>query len=368
MRRKACVVKRGKKWAVKQPLPDGKYRWRTVGTRKKDAEALRDELNRRLLLGAAYVELPKTFREVRDEWLAAYELRSQAASVAIAKTSLKHLDPYEDRPVETLRASEIEALVVGLARSAPRMAQLTLRHAKMLLATARERGQAVDPAIFTLKSPKHDERDPVFLEWEQVEALASHMAGCLGRLVSVAAASGLREGECLRLRDADIDFERGTVRVRQSKTRSGVRVVDLPPVALRLLREQRLARAPGTDLVFPSPEGKPLDRSRLMGRYFRPAAVKAGLGEFIKDNDGKEHYTGITFHDLRHTFISLMARANVHVSVIAAMVGHKDGGALLLRRYRHLFPLEQKDAAAAFERLVRGGVAPGLQAGSDSGP
>jgi hypothetical protein len=48
--------------------------------------------------------------------------------------------------------------------------------------------------------------------------------------------------------------------------------------------------------------------------------------------------------------------------VIAAMVGHRDGGALVLRRYRHLFPDEQKAAAAAFERLVRGGVAQGLQA------
>jgi integrase len=137
---------------------------------------------------------------------------------------------------------------------------------------------------------------------------------------------------------------------------------------VRLLREQLLARAPGTDIVFASPNGMPLDRSRLMARYVRPAAVKASLGEFTKDDDGREHYSGITFHDLRHTFISLMARANVHVSVIAAMVGHKDGGALLLRRYRHLFPLEQKDAAAAFERLVRGGVAPGLQTSSEAGP
>jgi integrase len=96
-----------------------------------------------------------------------------------------------------------------------------------------------------------------------------------------------------------------------------------------------------------------------MGRYFRPAAVRAGLGE--RDADG--HYSGVVFHDLRHTFVSLMALAGVHVSVIAAMVGHKDGGALLLRRYRHLFPHEQKAAAAAFERLVvRGGVAQGLQA------
>jgi hypothetical protein len=58
-----------------------------------------------------------------------------------------------------------------------------------------------------------------------------------------------------------------------------------------------------------------------------------------------------------------MASAGVHVSVIASMVGHKDGGELLLRRYRHLFPHEQKAAAAAFERLVVcDGFAQGLQA------
>jgi hypothetical protein len=62
-----------------------------------------------------------------------------------------------------------------------------------------------------------------------------------------------------------------------------------------------------------------------------------------------------------------MAAAGVHISVIAAMVGHRDGGALLLRRYRHLFPHEQKAPAAAFERLVvRGGVAQGSQAAASS--
>jgi integrase len=280
--------------------------------------------------------------------------------VAIAKTSLAHLAPHEDRLVETLRAGELETLVVALARRAPRMAQLTLRHAKMVLRTARERGQVVDPALFTLKPPGHDEREPVFLTWEQVETLASWMPDDLARIVPFAAASGLREGECLRLRDEDIDFGHGSVRVRQAKTRSGVRVVDLPPIGLRLLREQLLARPPGTDLVFPSSTGKLLDRNRLMGRYFRPAAVRAELGE--RDADG--HYSGVVFHDLRHTFVSLMAAAGVHVSVIAAMVGQKDGGgSLLLRRYRHLFPHEQKAATEAFERLVvSGGVAQGLQA------
>jgi hypothetical protein len=31
MRRRACIVKLGNKWSVKQPLPNGRYRWTTVG-------------------------------------------------------------------------------------------------------------------------------------------------------------------------------------------------------------------------------------------------------------------------------------------------------------------------------------------------
>jgi integrase len=215
-----------------------------------------------------------------------------------------------------------------------------------------------DAAIFLIRPPRHDERQPVFLTWEQVETLASWMPEEMARIVSFAAASGLREGECLRLKSGDIEFDRGTVRVRESKTRSGVRVVDLPPIALRLLRAQLLARPPGTELVFPGPAGKLLDRHRLMGRYFRPAAVRVGLGAI----DATRHYTGVVFHDLRHTFVSLMAAAGVHVSVIASIVGHKDGGGLVLHRYRHLFPMEQKAAAAAFEHhVLNGGVAQGLQ-------
>ena len=35
-----------------QPLPNGRYRWRTIGPRKRDAEIVRDEINGRIALGA----------------------------------------------------------------------------------------------------------------------------------------------------------------------------------------------------------------------------------------------------------------------------------------------------------------------------
>jgi hypothetical protein len=67
MRKKACVVRRGNSWAVKQPLPDGRYRWQTVGPRKRAAELVRDELNRRAALGALYPAPPLTFAEFVEE-------------------------------------------------------------------------------------------------------------------------------------------------------------------------------------------------------------------------------------------------------------------------------------------------------------
>jgi hypothetical protein len=50
-------------------------------------------------------------------------------------------------------------------------------------------------------------------------------------------------------------------------------------------------------------------------------------------------------HDLRHTAISLMCRAGYRPEWVAERVGHHDGGALILRNYRHLCPTEMSAVA-----------------------
>jgi len=44
----------------------------------------------------------------------------------------------------------------------------------------------------------------------------------------------------------------------------------------------------------------------------------------------------MTPHDLRHLFATRCIESGVDVRTVAAWLGHKDGGALLLRRYSHL--------------------------------
>ena len=79
-----------------------------------------------------------------------------------------------------------------------------------------------------------------------------------------------------------------------------------------------------------------------MNRVFKPAARAAGIPE-------------LTFHDLRHTGASLMIAAGCNVKVIAEQMGHADGGALVLRRYGHLYKGARRQAAIALESHVFAG-------------
>ncbi len=64
-------------------------------------------------------------------------------------------------------------------------------------------------------------------------------------------------------------------------------------------------------------------------------------------------FEGFTFHMLRHTAGSLMARAGIDPAVASERLGHTDGGALFLRTYRHLYEAEKRTQAMRLEALVR---------------
>jgi integrase len=61
-----------------------------------------------------------------------------------------------------------------------------------------------------------------------------------------------------------------------------------------------------------------------------------------------KRYDSLGFHQLRHAAISLMRRAGYRPAWVAERVGHADGGALILKRYRHLYPSESYAAAPSW--------------------
>jgi integrase len=349
MRKKACIVRRGDSWAVKQPLPDGRYRWRTVGRRKRDAEIVRDDINRRLALGALYPSEPQTFAEFVEGWFERYAQHVRPATLASCRDSLRRLALFDDWQLEMIRAADVEDHVFAVARTAPRSAELMLDTLKMILRNARERDQTIDEAVLRVRPPHRERAEMRFLDWGEVEQLATETVEPYGHLVRFACLTGLRQGELFALRDRALDLRRTTVVVEAgaregqlvpTKTAAGRRQVGLSAEAVRIVREQLLARTPNElGLVFPTPNGTVWRKDNFMARVFRPAVRRADLAP-------------LRFHDLRHTYAALMVAAGAHPKLLQAQLGHTSIN-VTLNTYGHLFPDAFADVGDALDRLVR---------------
>ncbi len=163
---------------------------------------------------------------------------------------------------------------------------------------------------------------------------------CTGRrkhlypIVLMAINTGLRLGELLALRWADINLETGTVWVMQSKN-GEARDVPLLPSLADYLRRARAA-APDSALVFRHQDGTPY---RSVASSWRGACRDAGIP--------RTH-----MHDLRHTFASRLLRTGADVAVLQELMGHKTPAMSL--RYSHAFADTKRAAIARMEPATEG--------------
>ena len=214
------------------------------------------------------------------------------------------------------------------------------------------------------RPPKGEGRDVVILTDEQVKAILPALAGrAMYTPVVVALFTGLRRGELLALRWSNVDLDAKLIRVREAleeteagirvkepKTRKGLRDVTLPDLVVDVLRrhrqhqlEQRVALGLGrlTDdaLVFPRPDGglqSPKDFSTAWGHV----ADRIGVG-------------AVTFHALRHTHASQLVDAGVDIVTISRRLGHASPN-VTLGIYSHLFRKSDDKAAQAINAALAG--------------
>lgn len=167
-------------------------------------------------------------------------------------------------------------------------------------------------------------------------------------IVEVAAHSGMRQGELLALRWADVDLENGFASVNDPKNATP-RKVPLNETAQAVLAALRL-QSKG-QWVFCEADGRRY-ATRTLQRHFPAALAAAGITEF-------------RFHDLRHTCASWMAMAGVPILTIKEVLGHKDIRMTL--RYAHLTPDQRVDAVKRLDTFVQSKPATDPPAGNDNG-
>ena len=105
------------------------------------------------------------------------------------------------------------------------------------------------------------------------------------------------------------------------------------------LKKWRLACPPNKlDLIFPNEAGQPLNHSNVVSRYFEPALTKAEIGK-------------IRFHDLRHTYASLMIEQGENIKYIQSQLGHSSP-TVTLNVYAHLMKKVNQEAARRLEKVI----------------
>lgn len=223
-------------------------------------------------------------------------------------------------------------------------------------------------ASFEIDPIRVEAREGVALEYHELLGLASWLPERVKRIVPFCGTVGLRFTEAVTLTDDRVDLEAGTIFIpaRINKSRRP-KPIPLARIEVQLLREQLMARTPGTRVVFPTEKGAVYSHSGFQSIWL-PALFAGGLAHEETNGRGRPILVAdFRFHWLRHTAISLMARAGMKAELIAERVGHNDGGALIYRRYRHLFPSEVREAVSMLDRMVAGTAENAEHGGSTSG-
>lgn len=336
----------GSIWLRKDGRWSGSAYVRTVGNRvdrryvygrtRKEATAKLAELLKRHAEGAAAGSTTLTVEQFLREWLVhvAYRVRPQTHAGYENNVRLHLVPRIGQKKLSRLTVRDVRIMVDDLrqAEMSPRMVQwihstlrTALQHAfaEDLVTRNVARGVRIEtPAKVTTIEP--------FTVDEAREFLRKVRGHRLYALWATVLMLGLRRSEVCGLHWADIDLDKGTVRITRGLQRTGSklqelptktlrsrRTVPLPALCVRVLTEHRARQGKeranarhwqDTPYVFTSKFGTPLE-PRTLTRTFHALCARHGLRR-------------VRLHDLRHSCVSLLLALGVSPRVVMEIVGH----------------------------------------------
>lgn len=152
-------------------------------------------------------------------------------------------------------------------------------------------------------------------------------------IVLLGLSTALREGNIMALKWTDIDFDAGTILVRQTKN-DDPHIAPLRGEALVALKKyKRQHRIVGVDWVFPGNQSHA--HAEFPRDEWNAAREAAGLPE--------QRGMGYRFHNLRHNAASYLLQAGCSALEVADFLGHKS--LAMVKRYAHTTASHRQDVA-----------------------
>jgi integrase len=374
---RGSIVRRGaRSWRLKYDLPGTtkrQTRYVTIRGKRQDAER---ELAR--LIGAVHdgtnVEPSRiTVADYLRSWLSGAHGLSGKTHERYCGLAEQQIIPHLGAlALQKLRPAHVadwhQKLLASGGRDGRPLSPRTVGHAHRVLHRVLERALKSEliarNAAHTIEPPKVEHVEVEALKADQIAPLLDALQGhWLEPIAVLALGSGARRGEILALTWGHIDLAGATMRIERSleqtraglnfkrpKTRSGVRRLALPPIAVEALQAHRRRQLeirlvlgqgkPDADtLVFSTIEGEPLPPNNLSRDWRR----------FVK----ARKLPAISFHGLRHSHVSALVASGLDPLTVARRVGHANA-VVTMKTYAHMFEQTDTIAAKAIEAALAG--------------
>jgi len=353
--------------------PDGKplRHFETVKGRKGDAQRRLTELLASLDKGVYTPPGRLTVAEHLNNWLEGYVKTncSERTLDSIKSIVVHHLIPVLGHiQLNKLQPQVIQAYY-GKALEKPLSSRSVHYHHRILkqsLKYAVRQGYLGRNPCELVDPPSPRKKPMRTLTPDELEVLLQTASGNqFYPVIYTAVSTGLRQAELLGLRWRDIDPDitmsisvnralykrRGICKFIEPKTSHSRRRVSMTPKLAIYLREYRTERqrlfaeiGKGStldDLIFCNVDGKPVD----------PGSLTHNFGRLVK----RAGLCNVRFHDLRHTFASLMLLRGAKPKVISEALGHSSV-AFTMDVYSHIIEGMQSDAMALLDEVLPAGI------------
>lgn len=326
-----------------------------AGGVKREIERLRNELPGLLVANSweAYESAPERPDTTGEGELIAYEARW---GKFVKWLAVKHPEAMEMRQITRDMAAEYLKAVIATGVGACYYNK-TLRNFKRIwsvLALNEENKMPEKSPFENMATRREDTKARRALSEEEVRKVSEAVTGEMRVLFAIGLYTGLRLGDACQLSWETVDMTNGIITVTPAKTakKSGAIVrIPIHPVLYAILSETDERKRIGAVMPKTDADYKkwPTKVSEGVCKIFK----KCGIETQQEAEGCKRKRTLVSFHSLRHTFVSMSANAGTPLAIVRRLVGHVSEK--MTQRYFHESEDAMQAAVAAIPRLLSGG-------------
>lgn len=203
---------------------------------------------------------------------------------------------------------------------------------RTVLRTAKLKWEWVDDVPFVELFNEEEERER-YLEPHEVDRLIRALPEPFNHMALMAVSTGLRQSNVFQLKWSEVNLASRYVRLPGVRMKNGKPfTVALNETATSAIRAQV---GKGEEYVFPKEDGRP--HMWLPSKMWAAVLEQAGLED-------------VRWHDLRHTWASLMRQSGISLADLQEMGGWKS--AKMVQRYAHLDVSHLRERAAVMDGVL----------------